>query len=379
MNPRFTIDGSDALEAHLARTCNQVSKGVREIVPREKLQALLLGGGYGRGHGGVLKTSSGDKPYNDLEFYICIDGSPRLNERKFGRDLHNLAHTLTFSAGVEVEFKITSIKKLQTVPPTMFTYDLAAGHRALLGKNDFFADSSSWRASDIPISEATRLLMNRCSGLLFSKERLQRKPFTIEDADFVGRNHAKAQLGFGDAFLAAHGRYHWDCRVRNHRLKDFKIENEIRWLEKLNCHHDHGLEFKLHPRRTVATMDSLCSRQRELVDLGGELWLWLENKRLGTQFDSAKAYAQSRVNKCPETNPVRNFFVNAKTFHFDFFRAKPFRYPRQRLLHSLALLLWDNSWERGESLRRSQRELNTGASGFSELVKAYEALWKRFN
>jgi hypothetical protein len=367
------------LEAHLARTCNQVSKGVREIVPREKLQALLLGGGYGRGHGGVLKASSGDKPYNDLEFYICIDGSPRLNERKFGHELHSLAHTLTSSAGVEVEFKITSIKKLQTVPPTMFTSDLAAGHRALLGKNDFFADSSSWRASDIPIFEATRLLMNRCSGLLFSKERLQRKPFTIEDADFVGRNHAKAQLGFGDAFLAAHGRYHWDCRVRNRRLKEFKIENEIPWLEKLSCHHDHGLEFKLHPRRTVATMDLLCSRQRELVDLGGQLWLWLENKRLGTQFQSAKAYAQSGVNKCPETNPVRNFFVNAKTFHFDFFRAKPFRYPRQRLLHSLALLLWDNSWERGESLRQLQRELNTGASGFSELVKAYEVLWKRFN
>ena len=45
MKPRFTIDGSDALENHLAQTCNRVTDGVRRVIPNGELDALLLGGG----------------------------------------------------------------------------------------------------------------------------------------------------------------------------------------------------------------------------------------------------------------------------------------------------------------------------------------------
>src|SRR5687767_13815582 len=74
MTDRFTIDGSDSLEKHLAETCKRVAVGVREIIPNGRLDALLLGGGYGRGQGGVLRTDADDKPYNDLEFYVCLNG-----------------------------------------------------------------------------------------------------------------------------------------------------------------------------------------------------------------------------------------------------------------------------------------------------------------
>jgi len=33
--------------------------------------------------------------------------------------------------------------------------------------------------------------MNRCSGLLFAREKLQREVFTDDDADFVCRNFAR--------------------------------------------------------------------------------------------------------------------------------------------------------------------------------------------
>src|SRR5439155_17495371 len=80
--PRFTLDGGAELENHLARTCQQVLAGVQSIVPAEKLEAILLGGGYGRGEGGVLKTESGDRPYNYLEFYVCLRGNVWLNEQR---------------------------------------------------------------------------------------------------------------------------------------------------------------------------------------------------------------------------------------------------------------------------------------------------------
>mgnify|MGYP006142135189 CR=1 FL=1 len=40
------------------------------------------------------------------------------------------------------------------------------------------------------------------TGLLFARERLDRPHFTAADADFVGRNLAKARLALGDAVLA---------------------------------------------------------------------------------------------------------------------------------------------------------------------------------
>src|ERR1041385_5784575 len=43
---RFTIDGGDALEKHLAETCQQVLAGIRALVPARHLEAVVLGGGY---------------------------------------------------------------------------------------------------------------------------------------------------------------------------------------------------------------------------------------------------------------------------------------------------------------------------------------------
>src|SRR6266571_2140097 len=80
--PRFTVDGSVELERQLARICKSVLAGVQSVVPGEKLEAILLGGGYGRGEGGVLKTESDDRPYNDLEFYVCLRGNVWLNEQR---------------------------------------------------------------------------------------------------------------------------------------------------------------------------------------------------------------------------------------------------------------------------------------------------------
>src|SRR5687768_12678798 len=97
---RFTIDGSAELEQHLDKICAEVRKRLCALIPSEKLEAIFLAGGYGRGEGGVLQTPNGDKPYNDLEFYICVRGNPRLNERSFGAQLHELGEELSKDAGI---------------------------------------------------------------------------------------------------------------------------------------------------------------------------------------------------------------------------------------------------------------------------------------
>ena len=171
MNQRFTLDGGDRLEQHLAALCNQVREEVLQVIPRGRVEAILLGGGYGRGEGGVLQTPAGEQPYNDLEFYLCLAGHPLLNERRYGARVHELAERLSHSAGIEIEFKIISLRRLRRESVSMFHYDLITGHRCVYGGENCLSGCDHHRAAHrIPLCEATRLLMNRCSGLLFSAE-----------------------------------------------------------------------------------------------------------------------------------------------------------------------------------------------------------------
>ncbi len=378
MNQRFTIDGSDALEAHLAQTCERVLAGVKVLVPASKLQAVLLGGGYGRGEGGVLKTADGDRPYNDLEFYVFIRGNAILAERKFRHPLHGLGEGLSPAAGLEVEFKVLTLDKLRRDTPSMFYYDLVMGHRWQLGDDALLAGCEQHRdAARVPLHEATRLLMNRCSGLLYSLERLRRRDFGATEADFVGRNLAKAQLAFGDALLAAHGQYHWSCRERHSRLAKLSVVDNLP-LAELVQHHATGVDFKLHPVRSTESREALIARHAALSTLGRRLWLSLESRRLDTRFTSTRDYAFSGINKCPETSPQRNRLVNFRAFGVAGLACV--RYPRERLFHALALLLWESDGLAQPNVRaRIQGELSTDACDLAALTSAYERLWSRFN
>src|SRR6476660_7221197 len=91
-NARFTIDGSDRLEALLDRLCSDIADQICDLVPPKHLQAIVLGGGYGRGEGGVLRVANGaDEPYNDIEFYVFIHGNRHGNCRRYGSALSKIA------------------------------------------------------------------------------------------------------------------------------------------------------------------------------------------------------------------------------------------------------------------------------------------------
>jgi len=382
--PRFTLDGDEALEKHLARICQLVHARVLiDIVPRRKLEAILLGGGYGRGEGGVLRTPEGDRPYNDMEFYVLVRGSVWLNERRYGAQLHALARQLSRVAGVEVEFKVLSLARLRRRAVTMFSYDLIMGHRWVYGHDGLLTGCEHHRrARDIPLHEATRLLMNRCSGLLFALERLQRPVFTADDADFVGRNLAKARLALGDTVLAATGRYHWSCRERERQLMllGWSEWGSWPWLAGVLQEHRRGVEFKLHPHRSTASAGEMRAEWETVSTLAGRLWLWLENRQLARSFASPMEYVASSADKCPETPSWRNRLVNA--LHFGpaaFWAPGASRYPRVRLLHALPLLLWEPATRFDAGIQSNlRRELRTSAATFPDFVQAYALLWERF-
>jgi hypothetical protein len=384
---RFTIDGSDELEARLAALCQQVRDGVEEIVAKERLEALVLAGGYGRGQGGVLRTSAGERPYNDLEFYVFLPGNLLLHRAQADQKLRHLGEELSPAAGLHVEFKVDSLAKLRRSAISMFTYDLVAGHRALYGEAGIFLGCEHHlESAKLPLCEATRLLLNRFTGLLLAKQLLANDTLTAEQSDFIGRNLAKAQLAMGDAVLTAAGQYHWNCLERKRRLlKDELLSRgdlkPMPWLEKVRKHHQAGVEFKLHPRQLLKSSEAFRGQHREISSLALQIWLWVESRRLGTRFISPEDYARSGPKKCAATPAWRNYLLNLKALGLGAaFDPLSKYYPRQRLLNTLPVLLWNDDDLRTNPnlLAHLQKQLRTSATQWGGFVSAYTRIWQDY-
>ena len=376
-NQRYTRDGSEALENMLALSCERIGEKVKAIVPESQLEVLILAGGYGRGEGGVFKDGDQDLPYNDLEFFLYIKGSPRLNERKYHDAIHRLEHEMSEEVGIEVEFKISSLQSLASSEVNMFYYDLLCGHEVTVGTKDVLAGvefSHHQDASKIPMHEATRLMMNRFSGLLFAKELLQQSELSKEDTDFITRNIAKAELAIGDALLCAHGQYHWSCVQRHENLKALAAEDLP--MQEILSHHLVAVDFKLHPKLTSVSAEELVARHEEVSQLAWQVWRHIESLRLSYQILDAKSYALGG-DKCPETFALKNILLRLRSFGPKAcLGERMFRYPREILLNVLAVLLWqpnaaDLNWLSGQFC--------TEIGSTDEALKAYKELWQRYN
>ena len=378
---RFTLDGDDSLESRLVGICETVLHGVQHTIPTRQLEALFLGGGYGRGEGGVLKTAEGDQPYNDVEFYVFIRGNRFLNRRRFAPALNELAHEITKAAGVEVEFHIISSAELRRSRPSMFYYDLVVGHQQLYGDETVLRGCNHHRdPKRLPPAEATRLLMNRGTGLLLAREKLSHDILSIEDRDFIARNVAKAQLALGDAVLTVCDRYHWSCCERNRRLAKLDhAVNEQSWFNLICDHHESGVEFKLHPYRNDASAAELRSQHESAVQLMLQVWLWTEGQRLQIDFPSARQYARSTVDKCPETNPWRNRLLNSRIFGPAILMSPSSRrHPRERIFNALSILLWDQEHSAELLFTLLRADSNASSTGQPpDSLDAYQKIWER--
>ncbi|MBP5182086.1 MAG: hypothetical protein J6331_03545 [Lentisphaeria bacterium] len=172
-----------------------------------KLAGVVLGGGYGRGEGGVLHTPEGSCLYNDLDFFVFTRGAGKRDAEKIGCELKKLSLPLEKELGIAVDFgpakELSDLKKVQS---TLMYQELLRGWKPVWGEVRLEEHIKLLDADKLPCSEAIRLLLNRGMGLLLAGEKLPEKE---KEADFIVRNMNKAILGGGDALLILSGNYCW--------------------------------------------------------------------------------------------------------------------------------------------------------------------------
>src|SRR5262249_38083702 len=148
-----------------------------------------------------------------------------------------------------LRFEMTSLAQLRHSSVSMRSYELVMAHRWLGGHRRILSGCEHHcLARRIPMADATRLLMNSCSDLLFARLQLDEERLTAAAGEEVARALARAQLAFGDVVLTAFGHYHWSCRERLRRLLLLDVPEELSWLQTLRRHHAQGVEFKLRPQ-----------------------------------------------------------------------------------------------------------------------------------
>lgn len=193
-------------------------------VPR--LRGVVLGGGYGRGEGGVfVDDDGGERLSNDLDFYVVAeDGSSDAQIASIGEALKPVSEKWTGKLGVDVDFCVAKTPwRLKHDEERVMIQELVHGYFDVAGLKgeDLFAGVERRDPGAFPWMEAARLLMNRGVGLILAMES--------DDEAFIVRNINKCVLGAGDARLIARGEYRWKALERADVLAEVLYSTAVKW------------------------------------------------------------------------------------------------------------------------------------------------------
>lgn len=343
----------------------------REATDTAGFRALLLAGGYGRGEGGVFFPSGGAEPrlYNDLEFYL-------FSEKVGSAPISSWVHLGETTLGIEIEFKTLAPAAMEQAEPSMFYYDL-------LSRNVFVAGKESWleslparlrSASEIPAVEASRLLVNRGMSLLCCR-RWASGELDLP-SDFCARIIAKLKLALADAVLCLQGRYHWSCRERNRRLAmPSEADTPPDWKQLVEWHLE-GVAFKLRPEIPDLPASAWQEPLENIINVWLHTFLWIEGRRLESEFRSASGYINFSGKIFPHEPPLKNLLRQLRDRRrFPHLPWSGLDHPRAQIWKALVALLCGDASAIGSAAGLLGR---SGGKSAVQLEERLRDFWKSY-
>ena len=222
---RYVAGEAPAMDRLVEETVTCVGAEIKALaVPG--LQGVVLGGGYGRGEGGVFDLPDGSQRLsNDLDFFAVTEKGAS------GRDIRAVADALapvsekwTAKLEIDVDFVVRTPWRMRHDQERVMIQELMHGYFDVVGKTgeEMFVEIERRPPSAFPWSEAARMLMNRGVGLVLAAE-------PERDRTFIVRNINKCVLGAGDARLIARGAYAWWAEDRAAALGDDLYAAAVGW------------------------------------------------------------------------------------------------------------------------------------------------------
>jgi len=338
---RYTLKGDAAFDEMLDKYLLDISEAVKKLAGSEGIAALVLGGGYGRGEGGVFESSDGQKKlYNDLDFFVIAKNISPARIKKINRTLASLGEELSSEIGVDVDFgPAKSLKQLAKMPFTMMWQELREGHIVVSGAKNVLDSLPNYDLHNLPLSEGLRLLLNRGAGLLFARQKLEQENISDEDCDFIGRNLNKAILACGDVVLLLRNKYCLSVQERLSLLEELDAAGAELYKQAVN--------FKISPE--IYSVEQLNNLQGIVMDLFEKTCLHFFSisyglainnfKELNIAFKNKDPFLQGVGSKGIINNVIKNIIYTYKIDSASLFSTVS---PRLKLLRFLLALLFEH-------------------------------------
>ncbi len=308
-------------------------------------------------------------PFNDYDLVVVTNTLDPLLKRALKKLEENLSEQL----GLPVDLYPYLDTALPKCEFSLLNYEMRYGHRVIRGDQKVLAAMPAYAHDAIPLSEGTRLLMNRGKLLLDIKRRLALpEALTREERQRFLKFMFKADLAFGDCALLLRGAYDLSYVVKRHRLP----ETDLSGLENSRdfiCAYQRAIDFKERADFQGLENSNIHLLFTETVLRYELFFLWYERRRLNRKFKTLEKYAYTFPDLGKEGSPLKNLIHNLRTFGTGGL-LNGFAHPRLRLYAALPLLLVKQT--NREAIRQL---LCAHETGLEELSQVFYALQQRFS
>jgi len=339
----FTLDGSGLFEDRISQDMQVIRQTVLKAVGEDSLRALILGGGYGRGEGGVCFADGEERVYNDYDFFVVVPPTSRKRRRWIARQLEDVKSAVEPVCGIHVDFGPPMQETdLSRQPYELMFMELKAGHYVLYGPNEILDALPDYDISVPPLEEGARLFMNRGIGLFMARQLIRKgRVLNREHHEFVVRNIYKAMMAMGDGVLFVERNYDPSYVARLKRIRSMRPLNES-WWSQMQASYEDAMHFKFHPSHELPAEKTLQSWYDEVLVLFMEVYLWFERVRLADSELDWEAYQSlpCRLPVLSRADRLKNLYRNMrarKGTRLPF--SEYFLHPRDRILKRLPGLL----------------------------------------
>lgn len=339
----------------------------------EKLDAVLLAGGFGRGEGGVAQTGNSFRIINDYDLTILLKAPFVLNYRRYAGPLHQMAKRLAYRLGIkQIDFSVKNRSMLERdKPSTVAQYELLSGHRVLHGLPLEIAHLLKIE-EPLPLIEGAVYFLNRGSGLLIAARYLRPDgSVSAEDQENFIIECDKAIIAIGDAILIMQNLYHYSYLVRLQRIRESE-SGEFLGCDAVKPLYTQAVQRKLNSASSPPAITDFSEWWFEIRQLFERYFHQYEQKRLQREFIDWLEYS-SIIYKAWGVSATRIF---QKILHVSptaaLFRPRTWREIRfsqaRALISIMPLLLFARSQEglKQTYLDRAARIYRDPVSGHDE-------------
>ena len=346
--------------------------------------SIILTGGYGRGEGGIVWRDEKCYPVNDYDLVVIVRDMPLPVFLLYRSKLQHLSESLTRQLELGIDLALIQLNRLAIMSPNIFWFETQNEHRVMWGAEHVLKNIPRWKASELPLSEGTRLLLNRGAMLLVAKDLLgQTSIIKAHERQVIYTAAWKAVLSWGDCLLLKDGKYEHRYKKRDMLLRGIVSFGDMPIGQKLSSLYSKALHYKFYQEHLGSSFVEMSEWMDEIIQQHERVFRWFEENRLGTKIKDWKEYAQ-RFPKLPfpdsfpsrTKNIVRNVWLGGWPKMQESLKWV-MADQQERLLSCFPILLFHPTLE-GLSWCTQTLGLSVGNNGpasWESLVERFQKIW----